>query len=138
MKSIKIINNNHDAYIFLSSLYFVLAFMLVGILYCKDRYYKSLFLLTCFYSWSVLDLAVNTYRQGIAIPFIILGVYFLNSKKNILAVVAISIALTIHWGSFCNRSSLFYCYLFIEASKAIKNSNFFYSYVVYLIFLYKL
>ncbi|HDY0895808.1 TPA: EpsG family protein [Escherichia coli] len=99
MKSIKIINNNHDAYIFLSSLYFVLAFMLVGILYCKDRYYKSLFLLTCFYSWSVLDLAVNTYRQGIAIPFIILGVYFLNSKKNILAVVAISIALTIHWGS---------------------------------------
>ncbi|EPY4556592.1 EpsG family protein [Klebsiella pneumoniae] len=99
MKSIKIINNSHDAYIFLSSLYFVLAFMLVGILYCKDRYYKSLFLLTCFYSWSVLDLAVNTYRQGIAIPFIILGVYFLNSKKNILAVVAISIALTIHWGS---------------------------------------
>ncbi len=70
MKSIKIINNNHDAYIFLSSLYFVLAFMLVGILYCKDLYILLLFI----------------YR----------------------------------------------------ASKAIKNSNFFYSYVVYLIFLYKL
>lgn len=99
MRSIKFVGSSHGTYIFLSSLYFVSAFMIVGGLFCKGRYYKSLFLITCFYSWSVLDLAVNTYRQGIAIPFIILGVYFLNKKRNISALFSISIALTIHWGS---------------------------------------
>ncbi|HHT7472330.1 EpsG-like putative glucosyltransferase [Raoultella planticola] len=99
MKSIKFFGSSHDTYIFLSSLYFVVSFMVVGAMYCKGRYYKSLFLIACFYSWSVLDLAVNTYRQGMAVPFIILGVYFLNRKHNISALLSIVIALTIHWGS---------------------------------------
>lgn len=99
MKSIKEINSSHEAYVFLSSLYFVGAFVVVGLCYCKGKYYKSLFLISIFYSWSVLDLSVNTYRQGIAVPFVLLGLFFLTQKKYIITLITISIALTLHWGS---------------------------------------
>jgi hypothetical protein len=98
MRSIKYIGSSHELYILLSSIYFVVAFMSVGFNYCKDMYYKSLFLIMCFYSWSVLDLAINTYRQGISIPFIILGIYFFTKKNFIYSFVASGIALTLHWG----------------------------------------
>ncbi len=99
MKSIKIFDASHAAYVFYSALYFVIAFVAVGFFYCKNKYYKSLFLISSFYSWSVLDLAVNTYRQGIAVPFILLGLYFLTQKRYILSLMVISTSLTLHWGS---------------------------------------
>lgn len=99
MKSIKIFDASHAAYVFYSAVYFVIAFVAVGFFYCKGKYYKSLFLISSFYSWSVLDLAVNTYRQGIAVPFILLGLYFLTQKRYILSSLVICISLTLHWGS---------------------------------------
>ncbi|EMM7190541.1 EpsG family protein [Raoultella planticola] len=99
MKSIKIFDASHTAYVFYSALYFVIAFVAVGFFYCKGKYYKSLFLISSFYSWSILDLAVNTYRQGIAVPFILLGLYFLTQRKYILSSIVICVSLTLHWGS---------------------------------------
>ncbi|EIX9600583.1 EpsG family protein [Klebsiella pneumoniae] len=99
MKSIKEIDVSHEAFVFYSALYFVIAFVLVGFFYCKGKYYKSLFLISSFYSWSILDLAVNTYRQGIAVPFILLGLYFLSQRKYFVSLLAIVISLTLHWGS---------------------------------------
>ncbi|MEH0835109.1 EpsG family protein [Pectobacterium cacticida] len=99
MDSIKKINFSHEGYVFYSSLYFIIAMTIVVLLFCKNTYYKSLFMLSNFYSWSLLDLATNTYRQGIAIPFVLLSLYFLKEKKLIFSFVFSSIAASMHWSS---------------------------------------
>ncbi|VUS83815.1 hypothetical protein SB6421_03811 [Klebsiella huaxiensis] len=98
LKIIKYINDSSHSYIFFSSLFFVFMLVLVGIFFFKNKYYKSLFLISSFYSWSILDLAVNTYRQGVSIPFIILGICLFSQKKYILSFVLIGVSLLLHWG----------------------------------------
>lgn len=99
MKSIKYIDNTNTGYVFYSSLFIVLFFALAVFLLCKNMYYKSLCMISLFFSWSMLDLSANTYRQGVAVPFFLLSVYFYKERKFFWFASCIIISLSMHWGA---------------------------------------
>ncbi|MCL6331923.1 EpsG family protein [Pectobacterium carotovorum subsp. carotovorum] len=120
MGSIKEINFSHEGYVFYSSLYFVIAMAVVVLLFCKNTYYKSLFMLSNFYSWSLLDLATNTYRQGIAIPFVLLSLYFLKEKKFIFSFFCSAIAASMHWSSLVIVCLVYFSYVISNRIATLK------------------
>ncbi|MBA5599878.1 EpsG family protein [Pectobacterium aroidearum] len=99
MLSIKTIWNSHESYVFYSSLYLMVLLFIVVFLLLSKTYYKSLCLLSFFYSWSFLDLMTNTYRQGITVPFVILYVYFLLRGNLLFSLIMAGIALSLHWSA---------------------------------------
>lgn len=99
MKTIKFIDDSDSGYILYSSFFIVLFFGLSVFLLCKNMYYKSLCMISLFYSWSVLDLSINTYRQGIAVPFFLLAVYYYKERKFLWFSTCTIVSLSMHWGA---------------------------------------
>ncbi|WP_225969926.1 EpsG family protein [Pectobacterium parvum] len=110
MESIKKINFSHEGYIFYSSFYFVFIMAAVVLFFCKNTYYKSIFMLSNFYSWSLLDLATNTYRQGISVSLVLLSLYFLKEKKFIFSFIFSAIAASMHWSSLVIVCLVYFSY----------------------------
>lgn len=99
MKTIKFIDDSDSGYILYSSFFIVFFFGLSVFLLCKNMYYKSLCMISLFYSWSVLDLSINTYRQGIAVPFFLLAVYYYKERKFLWFSTCTIVSLSMHWGA---------------------------------------
>lgn len=99
MKTIKFIDDSDSGYILYSSFFIVFFFGLSVFFLCKNMYYKSLCMISLFYSWSVLDLSINTYRQGIAVPFFLLAVYYYKERKFLWFSTCTIVSLSMHWGA---------------------------------------
>ncbi|KAA8999859.1 EpsG family protein [Affinibrenneria salicis] len=99
MLSIKTINASHEAYLFGTAIYFVILILFFSFLFFKDKCYKSLILLSFFYGWSILDLATNTYRQGVAAPCAMIACYFFFQRRLLLFSLFTAISVGLHWGA---------------------------------------
>ncbi|CAI2137069.1 Uncharacterised protein [Serratia fonticola] len=98
MKFLHIFGDTTSYFIFSSSLVFVLLFSITIMVIVND-YYKSFFLITFLLGWGFLDLATNTFRQGLAMPFVILFAHCLINRRFFLSIVFGSIAVGFHWSS---------------------------------------
>ncbi|EPZ5644814.1 EpsG family protein [Escherichia coli] len=99
MKFIALFGKSHDIYIFISSL-FLTSCLLIFILFTfKGKSYKSLFLMACFYSWDVLELSTNTYRQGVAALIAGIACVLFYRKRFLSASLLFYVALSFHWGA---------------------------------------
>lgn len=98
MKFAAFFGKSHQGYIFISSLFITFS-LLVFILYAfKGKSYKSLFMIACFYSWDVLELSTNVYRQGISSVLACLACVLFYRKRFISASAIFFLALSFHWG----------------------------------------
>ncbi|CAI0915288.1 Uncharacterised protein [Serratia rubidaea] len=98
-QTIKSINPSHEFYIFFTSLFFVFAVLICTFKYLKGEPYKSLLMLSFFNGWYILDLATNTIRQGMALPFVMLSFYFLIYGRKSLFLLFAALGISIHWGA---------------------------------------
>nr|WP_279025145.1 EpsG family protein [Gibbsiella quercinecans] len=96
---IKEINKAHWFYVFSTSLLFVSLLLIVSFKFLKEEPYKALLMLSFFNGWYILDLATNTIRQGLALPFIMLSFYCLCQRKKLMFMVFFAISMAIHWGA---------------------------------------
>ncbi|HDS8991399.1 EpsG family protein [Klebsiella quasipneumoniae] len=99
MKSIKIISSEHSFFIFASSLIFSTLLLIFVHSILKNKPYKALLMISMLYGWYMLDLATNTYRQGVSLIFIMFSMLFIAKKEYIKFSIAAVIAISIHWGA---------------------------------------
>lgn len=99
MKSIKIISSEHSFFIFASSLIFSTLLLIFVHSILKSKPYKALLMISMLYGWYMLDLATNTYRQGVSLIFIMFSMLFIAKKEYIKFSIAAAIAISIHWGA---------------------------------------
>ncbi|HFS1360614.1 EpsG family protein [Raoultella ornithinolytica] len=99
MKSIKIISSEHSFFIFASSLIFSTLLLIFVHSILKNKPYKALLMISMLYGWYMLDLATNTYRQGVSLIFIMFSMLFIAKKEYIKFSIAAAIAISIHWGA---------------------------------------
>lgn len=121
MKTIKAISAEHAFFIFASSFIFATILLFFTCIVLKAKPYKSLFMISLLYGWYMLDLATNTYRQGIALLFIMFSLLYIARKDylkfSILSVVAVSI----HWGALI---PIVICVISLFLSKSIKATKY--------------
>lgn len=121
MKSIKTISSEHAFFIFASSFIFATILLFFTCIVLKSKPYKSLFMISLLYGWYMLDLATNTYRQGIALLFIMFSLFYI-ARKNYLNFSLFSvIAISIHWGALI---PVIICVISLFLSKSIKASKY--------------
>lgn len=77
----------------------LLFFFLLAILLIVNGQCKSLVFLIFILSPSFTDMAFNTLRQGMAIPFLVLSIYYLYYKKILLSLSLIIISAGFHWNA---------------------------------------
>ncbi|WP_072010674.1 MULTISPECIES: EpsG family protein [Raoultella] len=99
MKFIAIFGKSHQLYIFASSLFLTFCLLIFVIYTFKGKNYKSLLIIACFYSWDVLELSTNAYRQGVSSILAGIACVLLYRKHYIWASLIFYIALSFHWGA---------------------------------------
>ncbi|HBL9094435.1 TPA: EpsG family protein, partial [Enterobacter hormaechei] len=77
----------------------LLFFFLLAIFLIVNGQCKSLVFLIFILSPSFTDMAFNTLRQGMAIPFLVLSIYYLYYKKILLSLSLIIISAGFHWNA---------------------------------------
>lgn len=87
-----------EGFVFGSS-FILLFFFLLAIFLIVNGQCKSLVFLIFILSPSFTDMAFNTLRQGMAIPFLVLSIYYLYYKKILLSFSLIIISAGFHWNS---------------------------------------
>lgn len=99
MKVFKLISDDNAVFIFLSSSLFVSLVSICIIKYLGEIPYKSLAMISFACGWFMLDLATNTYRQGLALPLVMLYFFYLYKNKFIASSLYAVAAFCIHWGA---------------------------------------
>ncbi|HHA2290160.1 TPA: EpsG family protein [Enterobacter ludwigii] len=87
-----------EGFVFGSS-FILLFFFLLAIFLIVNGQCKSLVFLIFILSPSFTDMAFNTLRQGMAIPFLVLSIYYLYYKKILLSLSLIIISAGFHWNA---------------------------------------
>ncbi|WP_154928335.1 EpsG family protein [Klebsiella michiganensis] len=112
MKIISYFGKSHDIYIFASSLFLTLS-LLIFVLYAfKGKAYKAFVFIAFFYSWDVLELSTNAYRQGVAAIIAGIACVLFYRKKFILSAALFYVALSFHWGAIVVILACVCSYLF--------------------------
>lgn len=99
MKALSLISTDHDFFIFASSVVFVVMVGKCVYSLLNDLPYKSLAMISFMCGWFMLDLATNTYRQGLAMPLVMMAFLQFYKRNLIYAIIYSIAAIGMHWGA---------------------------------------
>lgn len=119
MKFIAVFGKSHQVYIFASSLFLTLCLLIFVIYTFKGKNYKSLLIIACFYSWDVLELSTNAYRQGVSSILAAFACVLLYRKHYVWSSLVFYLALSFHWGAIVVVLACVISYLFMNAAMTI-------------------
>lgn len=121
---ISLFTSDIEGFVFGSS-FILLFFFLLSICLIVNGKCKSLIFLIFILSPSFTDMAFNTLRQGMAIPFLVLSIYYLYYKKILLSLFLIIISAGFHW-----NAPLIYIFAVLSLFIYKKNLRYFPSFLI--------
>lgn len=95
---LSVFTNNIEGFVFGSSLILLLFFLIAIILVIHGKC-RSLIFLILILSPSFTDMAFNTIRQGMSLPFLILSIYYAFHKRLFIAIFYIVVSAGFHWNA---------------------------------------